>query len=545
MGCGGSKAVRGPLMLAGHNDGRDLAVGSFLGDASNGGGWMEQLHGGRGRFVYVSSSPSNKREYAFSHKSGMPNNCYRIESTDRKGLTVQPFHEQQSINQGRAKPRSEGDNTSFVCVWDHQPEKSTWEFERHAGGGFLLKLKVHGWAQCHGRSIDVYENKGYLAVANDHKLDVRDSNSYYVHITNQIAGAAIWKQPALEARVRGFRDGDTVLLQCQTGHWSGSAKNWLGFDGSNNMRCGSNSREQALPLTLHAVDAEDWDDFVQDAKCAERIVEEIKSIMRTDHFFYRLELRTASRMLSEAMSAHGDDYEAILEALKRNVGADHYMYRMDKGSAIELLRRTKEQVRLAFQNTYTIESEGGWLGREGIQMMANQPRERAARVHFDMKRFEQTGWVKLLCFDNNSIISHRNDGGWMVATYPVGQGDVDYYMVVTGSLSTEAGLRRRLERNRARVRETEARLAEAPARLVADRKRLAEDYRKRTEADRETLEAARKRVQEVEARLAALLATQAEQEPAMREAPVERPGFTRKLSSFLFGEQEPVAESEP
>ena len=30
----------------------------------------------------------------------------------------------------------------------------------------------------------------------------------------------------------------------------------------------------------------------------------------------------------------------------------------------------------------------------------------------------------------------------------------------------------------------------------------------------------------------------------MREAPVERPGFTRKLSSFLFGEQEPVAESE-
>ena len=46
-------------------------------------------------------------------------------------------------------------------------------------------------------------------------------------------------------------------------------------------------------------------------------------------------------------------------------------------------------------------------------------------------------------------------------------------------------------------------------------------------------------MRETEARLAALLATQAEE-----EVPVERPGFTRKLSTFLFGEQEPVAESE-
>ena len=31
---------------------------------------------------------------------------------------------------------------------------------------------------------------------------------------------------------------------------------------------------------------------------------------------------------------------------------------------------------------------------------------------------------------------------------------------------------------------------------------------------------------------------------AEAEAAVERPGFTRKLSSFLFGEQKPVAEPE-
>ena len=31
---------------------------------------------------------------------------------------------------------------------------------------------------------------------------------------------------------------------------------------------------------------------------------------------------------------------------------------------------------------------------------------------------------------------------------------------------------------------------------------------------------------------------------AEAEAAVERPGFTRKLSSFLFGEQEPAADSE-
>ena len=96
-------------------------------------------------------------------------------------------------------------------------------------------------------------------------------------------------------------------------------------------------------------------------------------------------------------------------------------------------------------------------------------------------------------------------------------------------------VRRRLGRDRARVRETEARLEEASARHEADRKRLAENYRKRVEAERASLEAYRKQVQETEARLAALLATQAEE---------ERPGFTRKLSTFLFGEQEPVAESE-
>ena len=100
-------------------------------------------------------------------------------------------------------------------------------------------------------------------------------------------------------------------------------------------------------------------------------------------------------------------------------------------------------------------------------------------------------------------------------------------------------VRRRLGRDRARVRETEARLEEASARHEADRKRLAENYRKRVEAERASLEAYRKQVQETEARLAALLATQAE-----HEVPVERPGFTRKLSTFLFGEQEPVAESE-
>ena len=257
----------------------------------------------------------------------------------------------------------------------------------------------------------------------------------------------------LEARSRGIRDGDTILLQCQTGHWSWSANNWLGFDGDNNMRCGSNSRARAVPLTLHAVS-----------------------------------------------------------------GQPH---------------------------TYTIESEGGWLGREGIQMKANQPREHAARVRFGRS---WRGRVTLLCVDNNRYISHRSSGGWMVATYGNGgqgtEGDVDYHLVVTGSISTEEGLRRCLAMDRARVREAEARLEEAPARLAVDRKRLEEKHRKRVEADRESLEAARERVQETEARLAAL-ASQAEQEmPAMREAPVERPGFTRKLSSFLFGEQEPVAESE-
>ena len=146
----------------------------------------------------------------------------------------------------------------------------------------------------------------------------------------------------LEARSRGIRDGDTILLQCKTGYWGGSAVNWLGFDGSNYMRCGKGATQKAVPLTLRAVS-----------------------------------------------------------------GQPH---------------------------TYTIEHKGGWLRRadyNGIQMMANQPREHAARVQFDVERFEQTGRVTLLCLENNKIISHRNKGGWMVAKYPVGTQGVDYHLVVT------------------------------------------------------------------------------------------------------------------
>ena len=108
-------------------------------------------------------------------------------------------------------------------------------------------------------------------------------------------------------------------------------------------------------------------------------------------------------------------------------------------------------------------------------------------------------------------------------------------------LSTEEGLRRWLVMDRARVRETEARLEEASARLVADRKRLEEKHRKRTEADRETLEEVRKLVGETEERLAALLATQAEQEmPAMRE-PVAEPEAEPQAEAW-YGEQESGAE---
>ena len=143
----------------------------------------------------------------------------------------------------------------------------------------------------------------------------------------------------LEARSRGIRDGDTILLQCQSSGWSRSANNWLGFDGSNFMRCGSGATQKAVPLTLRAVS-----------------------------------------------------------------GQPH---------------------------TYTIEHKGGWLGRDGFDMKANQPREHAARVRFDLERFEQTGRVILLCVDNNMIISHRDKGGWMVARYPVGTQGVDYHLVVT------------------------------------------------------------------------------------------------------------------
>ena len=87
------------------------------------------------------------------------------------------------------------------------------------------------------------------------------------------------------------------------------------------------------------------------------------------------------------------------------------------------------------QHTYTLESEGGWLGRvdsESIQMMANQPRERAARVRVNLRRFRQTGRVTLLCVDNNRYISHRNHG-WMVADYGNAEtagNRIDYYMAV-------------------------------------------------------------------------------------------------------------------
>jgi hypothetical protein len=135
--------------------------------------------------------------------------------------------------------------------------------------------------------------------------------------------------------------------------------------------------------------------------------------------------------------------------------------------------------------------------------------------------------------------NHLGFHGWI--------SEVKISTIARVDLSTEDGLRRCREAECVQVREIEARLGGYPARLEADRRRLQadrkrleealeEDHRKRVEADRERLEAARKRVQETEAQLAAL-ASQAEQEML-----VERPGFTRKLSSFLFGEQEPGAE---
>ena len=88
------------------------------------------------------------------------------------------------------------------------------------------------------------------------------------------------------------------------------------------------------------------------------------------------------------------------------------------------------------QHTYTLESEGGWLGRARgdsmLPMMANQPRERAARVRVNLRRFRQTGRVTLLCVDNNRYVSHRNHG-WMVADYgnaEIHGGRIDYYMAV-------------------------------------------------------------------------------------------------------------------
>ena len=213
---------------------------------------------------------------------------------------------------------------------------------------------IHNWREEH--SIEdlqrIVERKGYSAIsvgsfghaalkkfpyqltAGHCKPTQGCTNTLYIW-----SGGGSGLTEDLEARSRGIRDGDTILLQCQSSGWSRSANNWLGFDGSNFMRCGSGATQKAVPLTLHAVS-----------------------------------------------------------------GQPH---------------------------TYTIEHKGGWLGRDGFDMKANQPREHAARVRFDLERFEQTGRVILLCVDNNMIISHRDKGGWMVARYPVGTQGVDYHLVVT------------------------------------------------------------------------------------------------------------------
>ena len=92
-------------------------------------------------------------------------------------------------------------------------------------------------------------------------------------------------------------------------------------------------------------------------------------------------------------------------------------------------------------DTYTIQSEGGWIGLEDTQMTANLPRERAARVRFHVERFKRSGRVTLLCVDNNRYISHRSAGGEMVATYCDGgqitEGDIDYHLTIIGT-STES-----------------------------------------------------------------------------------------------------------
>jgi hypothetical protein len=73
------------------------------------------------------------------------------------------------------------------------------------------------------------------------------------------------------------------------------------------------------------------------------IVEEIKQIKRTDHYFYRRDLKRATDMLTQAIAKHGrNDLGAIIEELKSLCPTDHYMYRMDKAAAVRLLHQAIE-----------------------------------------------------------------------------------------------------------------------------------------------------------------------------------------------------------
>jgi cell division septation protein DedD len=119
-----------------------------------------------------------------------------------------------------------------------------------------------------------------------------------------------------------------------------------------------------------------------------------------------------------------------------------------------------------------------------VHAMGNHDRKWSGPSYYPAGRWQWRQWPCIHNFEANCfrlrIHDNHGDGGCT----QLGQLRLFQY------LSTEDGLRRRLDMDRARVRETEARLA----------------------ADRERLEAARKQVQETETRLAALLATQAEEE---------------------------------
>lgn len=123
-------------------------------------------------------------------------------------LSMTPIHTQKKIfgpyfkeslefpDNKKVRPRT--DDSSYICFWDSQSDRSVFTFEPH-GNGYIIRHQWHGWARNKGIGMEEFEGNSWIGINQDMPSDKRDESSTYIHLTKN-------KDEAIVVSVVGYRD---------------------------------------------------------------------------------------------------------------------------------------------------------------------------------------------------------------------------------------------------------------------------------------------------------------------------------------------------